>query len=106
MRTIQIINENWLFSKQATAAPAALPADWETVTLPHTWNGDDGQDGGNDYHRGKCWYATTVRREQLTGAVNYLQFDGVNACAEVYWNGEKVTPAVNANAFVKDVQCR
>ena len=90
MRNIQLINENWLFSKQAEAAPSALPTDWEAVTLPHTWNGEDGQDGGNDYHRGKCWYATTVRREQLTGAVNYLQFDGVNASAEVFWNGEKV----------------
>ena len=28
----------------------------EAVTLPHTWNAVDGQDGGNDYYRGTCKY--------------------------------------------------
>ena len=37
-----IWNEGWQFSKDQNT--------WETVNLPHTWNGIDGQDGGNDYH--------------------------------------------------------
>ena len=39
MRKIISFNENWLFTKAGTA---------EVVTLPHTWNVVDGQDGGND----------------------------------------------------------
>ena len=27
-----------------------------SVDLPHTWNGKDGQDGGNDYMRDQCIY--------------------------------------------------
>ena len=29
-----------------------------TVSIPHTWNNIDGQDGGNDYKRGVCRYET------------------------------------------------
>ena len=57
MRQITKINEQWLFSKEAKTVPAALPADWTELNLPHTWNGTDGQDGGNDYYRGTCYYA-------------------------------------------------
>ena len=46
MRNIFNINETWYFSKEAACAPSALPADWEAVQLPHTWNATDGQDGG------------------------------------------------------------
>ena len=52
MRQILNINAKWAFSKEATAVPAELDTAWEVVNLPHTWNAIDGQDGGNDYHRG------------------------------------------------------
>lgn len=91
MRTTQIINNHWYFSKEATAVPAALPTDWEQVTLPHTWNGKDGQDGGNDYHRGTCFYAKNILRTDFPEQdIHYLQFEGVNSSAEVYWNGKKL----------------
>ena len=45
MRTLMQLNNNWLFSLTATGVPASLPADWQSVNLPHTWNGIDGQDG-------------------------------------------------------------
>ena len=60
MRTLMNLNNNWLFSLSAAAVPAALPTDWEAVNLPHTWNGIDGQDGGNDYHRGTGYYAKSM----------------------------------------------
>ena len=37
----------------------------ETVALPHTWNAFDGQDGGNDYYRGKCYYAKELSKNDL-----------------------------------------
>ena len=43
------LNQNWIFSKEGYDEP---------VTLPHTWNAIDGQDGGNDYWRGCCTYCT------------------------------------------------
>ncbi|MCM1544067.1 MAG: glycoside hydrolase family 2 protein [Ruminococcus sp.] len=91
MRTITNINQGWCFSKKAQAVPQALPTDWEAVNLPHTWNGSDGQDGGNDYYRGKCYYAKALKQADLgDGEVHYLQFDAVNSSAEVFWNGEKL----------------
>ena len=91
MRKITNINENWLFSKEAKHLPSALPGDWEKVNLPHTWNGEDGQDGGNDYYRGKCFYAKSLSASLFDeGEVHYLEFCGVNSTAEVFWNGEKL----------------
>ena len=91
MRNIKIINDNWLFSKEAKAAPAVLPTDWEQKNLPYTWNEKDGQDGGNDYYRGKCFFAKSLSKADLPeGEEIYLQFDGVNSTAEVFWNGKSL----------------
>ena len=92
MRNIKVINNDWLFSKSAKSAPATLPADWEALNLPFTWNGKDGQDGGNDYYRGTCYFAKEIKADELPeGEVKYLQFDGVNSSCEVFWNGKSVT---------------
>ena len=60
MRTILNFNDNWQFRKDWKEVPASLPADWETVSLPHTWNATDGMDGGNDYFRGTCCYSKVL----------------------------------------------
>ena len=92
MRNIKVINGGWLFSKDAKSAPATLPADWEALDLPYTWNGKDGQDGGNDYYRGTCYFAKQIKADELPeGEVKYLQFDGVNSSCVVYWNNKEIT---------------
>ena len=94
------LNDNWTFCKD-TAAPAANKAQspaqvsaqtGEKVTLPHTWNAIDGQDGGSDYFRGECTYtralpALTLKEDEKA----YLCFYGVSQTAEVFINGELVT---------------
>ena len=90
MRIIKNINENWLFTMGAVSNTAALPADAEALALPHTWNGTDGQDGGNDYKRQKCYYFKEIAKADLEGEENYLEFDAVNSSAEVFWNGESL----------------
>lgn len=91
MRNTVNINRGWRFSKTADTAPAAPVPDWEQVDLPHTWNGFDGQDGGNDYYRGKCFYVKTLSRADLPeGACVYLELNGANSSAEVYLNGKKL----------------
>lgn len=91
MREIININKDWLFSKTAKSAPETLPVDWEHIDLPHTWNGIDGQDGGNDYYRGKCRYAKKLTRVELgNGEVKFIRFEAVNSSAEIYFNGRKI----------------
>ena len=92
MRTKLSFDSTWLFSKTATEIPASLPTDWEGVDLPHTWNAVDGQDGGNDYHRGTCYYAKSFARADLPVADRYfLEFTGANASADVILNGKTLT---------------
>ena len=80
MRQVLNLNENWTFYKGDCESA-------EVVTLPHTWNGIDGQDGGNDYFRGSCRYVKTISREELPDAQAYfLEINGANSSAEVYVN--------------------
>ena len=89
MRTIFNFNAGWLFCKDRKEVPVSLPADWETVSLPHTWNAVDGQDGGNDYFRGTCCYAKTLVKAELPEAQKYyLEIRGAASSADVYLNGK------------------
>jgi len=91
MRQVINFNTKWAFSKEATAVPATMPEKWYWVTLPHTWNDIDGQDGGNDLYRGTAYYAKTLKKVDLPEADQYyLEFNGANSSASVYVNGKKV----------------
>ncbi len=91
MRNISLINSNWYFLKDSKTVPANIPEGWENINLPYTWNGKDGQDGGNDYFRGTCCFVKSIKEADLpAGDVKYLQFDGVNSSCEVFWNGKKI----------------
>ena len=63
-----------------------------SVSLPHTWNSKDGQDGGNDYWRGTCTYSATFAAPEFDAASQevWLQFEGVNASATVLLNGQQL----------------
>lgn len=88
MRQVISLNENWKFIRHGECEEAVSKAG-QTVTLPHTWNAQDGQDGGNDYYRGTCWYVKTLSLPETNGEV-YLQIEGAAMEAEVYVNGEKL----------------
>ncbi|MBR4087487.1 MAG: glycoside hydrolase family 2 protein, partial [Clostridia bacterium] len=91
MRTIVNLNRKWAFGKGESAVPAAIPANWNFVNLPHSWNAIDGQDGDNDYFRGSCVYAKTIDKMDLPEAARYyLEIKGANSSAEVYLNGKKL----------------
>lgn len=81
----QIWNDNWKFTKNKEENA------WENIELPHTWNGIDGQDGGNDYYRGTCYYKKNVTRSQLPDTkIIYMEFEGTNSSAELFVNGKSV----------------
>ena len=87
MRTIMNYNAGWAFSKDATEVPAALPADWEVLNLPHSWNAVDGQDGGSDYYRGTAYYVKNLSKADLPSSdLYYLEFQGTNSSAVVVGN--------------------
>ncbi len=77
-----LLNTGWTFSKEGRDEP---------VTLPHTWNAIDGQDGGNDYYRGTCCYSRILEKPELpAGGHAVLQFDGAAMTAAVYLNEQKL----------------
>ena len=91
MRQVLNLNYKWAFTKEAGEVPASIPASWNWVNLPHTWNNIDGQDGGNDYYRGTCFYAKKIEKAELPECDQYyLEFQGANASADVYVNGKKL----------------
>ena len=90
MRTITNINRKWAFTKQTTEIPSAIDNKWDFVSLPHTWNALDGQDGGNDYYRGTAIYAKELDKEDLPEAERYyIEINGANSSADLYVNGKK-----------------
>ena len=92
MRHIINWNRKWAFTKNADAVPEVMPERWDYVNVPHTWNGIDGQDGGDDYYRGTCYYAKELVRADLPEADRYyLQFEGTNASASLYIDGKLIT---------------
>ena len=84
MRNVLNFNDNWSFQRkpEETFAP---------VTLPHTWNAIDGQDGGNDYYRGTCLYEKRFpmpahgENEEV-----WLELDGAAMSAVVSLNGKEL----------------
>ncbi len=77
MRFVENINSGWTFSKDNS--------NFENVNLPHTWNNLDGQDGGADYLRQKCYYKKTLNLKKDDKKV-FIEFEGVNHVAYVTFN--------------------
>ena len=92
MRKITVLKDHWKFLKADIPYETALQyaERGEDVTLPHTWNAIDGQDGGNDYHRGTCWYVHELSEEETEGECLFLEINGAAMSADVWFNGEKL----------------
>ncbi|GAA2833347.1 glycoside hydrolase family 2 TIM barrel-domain containing protein [Crossiella cryophila] len=88
------LDSGWRFTRAdvpGAQAPGFNDSSWSAVSVPHTWNSRDGQDGGSNYHRGVGWYRRTVTPSAgWTGKRVWLQFDGVNSVAEVWLNGTRL----------------
>lgn len=88
-KTILLNQSDWHFTKENPGIPTAVMG--EAVALPHTWNAVDGQDGGNDYYRGTCWYTLALAKPTIpAGGKAVLQLDGAAMTAAIYLNGEKL----------------
>jgi beta-galactosidase len=101
--------DHWMFhrgtlNEDQAVATVAPSGGWQDVSVPHTWNAFDGQDGGDDYYRGDGWYRRNVTVPQaMAGKSLFLRFEGVDRYADVYINGRKVASHVGGNsAFCVD----
>ncbi len=80
MRKTIAFNTDWKFYK--------TEENYEEVDLPHTWNAVDGQDGGNDYYRGRCIYEKTFPMPEHTAEeCVYLEIPAAAYSTEVTLNG-------------------
>ena len=87
--------DEWKFHKGAVDGGEKSTLNdsrWESVSVPHTWNKTDGQDGGGNYWRGESWYHHRVilGTDFLKGKHQYIEFLGVNMQAKVYVNDQFV----------------
>lgn len=81
MQTI-LMDHGWSFTKEGETV---------AVSLPHTWNAMDGQDGGNDYYRGTCTYEAKFDRPEVpAGGRAILEFEGVAMTAVVTLNDQQL----------------
>lgn len=85
------LTSGWKFLRSDVAGAETVgfnDSAWSSVSVPHTWNALDGQDGGNNYYRGVGWYRLHVTPPAgLAGKKLWLQFDGADTVADVYLNG-------------------
>ncbi len=80
MRSYQLL-KNAVFAKVGEA--------YAPVALPHTWNAQDGQDGGNDFWRGVGTYQIALP-DPTEGKRQYIEIRGANHVATVWCNGREL----------------
>ncbi len=87
------LDGTWKFGGQNLSDKKALSADyssWSDVTIPHTWNATDGEDGGGNYVRTSYWYHREFTVKDISKKRIYIEFLGSNTKTDLYINGKKV----------------
>ena len=86
MRVIDDLNKDWLFKKNIeVTGKLIIDESFDMINVPHTYNGFDGQDGGNDYYKGKAVYVKKLIRPLVSPESDFiLNFEGVNSIARIY----------------------
>src|SRR5688500_12043524 len=78
------INSNWLFIKGDTTKKTS-GSNWMSVSVPHTWNGQDVMGDEPGYYRGEGWYKKTLYvPANWKEKVVYLFFEGANQVTHVF----------------------
>ncbi|WP_198160573.1 MULTISPECIES: glycoside hydrolase family 2 protein [Pseudoalteromonas] len=89
----QNINQDWQYleSNETSFNKAKADNNWQSVTLPHTWNATDTVDSTPGYRRDASWYSKTLTLPKGAEKKHryVLYFEAVNMQAEVYVNGKK-----------------
>lgn len=102
VREEMAVSGDWKFYKGNTDFTKIKTAEWQPVTIPHTWNVEDGQSGvENGYYRGTGIYSSTLNvPESMRNKRIFIRFEAVSSAAEVYLNGKMIGAHQGAfNAF-------
>lgn len=92
-REMTAFNSGWEFKKGPFSENVMQDArkwnaDWQEVTIPHTWNAEDMQKKVSAFYEGVGYYRKKyIFPESMKGKRIFLRFEGVGSCAEVYING-------------------
>ncbi|MFV0391337.1 MAG: glycoside hydrolase family 2 protein [Paludibacteraceae bacterium] len=79
-------NDNWMF-KKTEKFPQSIDNNWQSVTIPHTWNAKDMQVKKNSFYQGEAYYKKYYTPDSsLLDKRVFLRFEGVAAVADVYLN--------------------
>jgi len=85
------LNDSWRFNSGDVSGAQAVGFDdsrWSAVSVPHTWNGLDAQDGGSNYRRGVGWYRRHYTPPAaFAGKKLWLDFAGASLVTDVWVNG-------------------
>lgn len=84
------LNANWQFVKHEGDIKEILLLKGEAVSLPHTWNNFDGQDGGGDYVRGAFWYTRDLSISKDRNKKYFLEAEGISLIADILINHHPV----------------
>ncbi|MGL4346030.1 MAG: glycoside hydrolase family 2 TIM barrel-domain containing protein [Cellulosilyticaceae bacterium] len=63
--------------------------NWEQVSIPHSWNNLDGQNGGNNYDRGCFTYKITLPKATASKR-QFVEFEGANHITTVFYKGTTI----------------
>jgi beta-galactosidase len=84
------IDHGWRFIEQDVPSAKDASFDdssWQSVSLPHTWNVEDGARHGA-YYRGPGWYRKQLQiGNALVGKSLFLRFEAASLVSDVYVNG-------------------
>ena len=106
-KTILLNQSDWHFTKENPGIPTAVMG--EAIALPHTWNAVDGQDGGNDYYRGTCWYTLALAKPNRDNAIDVYIGDtpedviGDDVWAETFTRQPEPLTAEEKKAYLSKV---
>lgn len=90
LRITEDLVDNWRFVQDDALtdgeALASTADEWETVSLPHTWNAEDAASlDATTYKRGLGWYRLEFDTPE-EGARHWLEFGAASLVADVWLN--------------------
>ena len=86
------LERDWLFTKSMVQDKSHFPkqiTQWQNVNVPHTFNVQDGADGGS-YYRGVGLYQTHFNYQAEANKRTFIEFAGAALRTDVWLNGQAV----------------
>ena len=107
-----LLQDEWYFIKKDMTHAQEYDFDtenWEKISLPHTWNNKDVQNGGgkiidflgrsSGYYRGPGWYRKSVYlSKDYNNKRLFLKFEAAGSVADVFFNGHFIGKHIGAFA--------